>query len=428
MGQTARPDQRPLRSRPAQLTLAPSTLAPQHRGMLDFDEALARVLTSATPLGAERIPLWQASGRVLAHDVVAETPWPAFDHSAMDGYAVQSGDFSGEGPWTLPLVGESRTGHPHGSLEPRTTMRIFTGAALPPGADAVVMQENVEAAGALVRFSRAPRRDENVRRKGEDMQPGQVALAHGTRLTGFHLGLLAALDRAEILVSRRPRVTVLCTGDELRAPGSGGPPNSIPDSNGVALAALAEAAGASVVRAPLVQDEPQAMRDALAEALAASDLLLTVGGVSVGDHDVVRPALESLGVSIDFWKVRMKPGKPLVLARRERALVLGLPGNPVSAQVTFALFGMPLLRAMQGDGAPRAAMRRARLQHPLRQKPGRRGFHRAFVKADEVALLDNQASGAVTAMAWANALVVVPEEVSELGAGELVDVLSFADL
>ncbi len=395
--------------------------------MLDFDEALTRVLASASPLGTERVPVWNGAGRVLAGDVAAEAPWPAFDHSAMDGYAVRVADFAGAGPWSLPLAGESRTGPAEGTLDAHATMRIFTGAALPQGADAVVMQENVEAEGGVVRFAQAPKLGENVRRAGEDLRAGQVALEGGTRLTGFHLGLLASLDHAEIRVSQRPRVTILCTGDELRPPGGRGAPNSIPDSNGIALAALVEAAGGTAVRAPLAKDEPDAMREALESALAGSDLLLTVGGVSVGDHDVVRPALEALGAHIDFWKVAMRPGKPLVLARHERTLVLGLPGNPVSAQVTFALFGIPLLRAMQGDRTPRPGVRRARLTKALRQRPGRRGFHRAHLSGADVSLLENQASGAVTAMAWANALVVVPAEVGELAAGELVDVLAFAD-
>jgi molybdopterin molybdotransferase len=193
------------------------------------------------------------------------------------------------------------------------------------------------------------------------------------------------------------------------------------------LAALVETAGGIAVRAPLAKDEPDATREALATALASSDLLLTVGGVSVGDHDVVRPALEALGAHIDFWKVAMRPGKPLVLARHGRTLVLGLPGNPVSAQVTFALFGIPLLRALQGDRTPRPSVRRAHLTKAIRQRPGRRGFHRAILSGSDVSLLENQASGAVTAMAWANALVVVPAEVSELAAGQLVDVLAFAD-
>ncbi len=396
--------------------------------MLDFDEALTRVIAAHTRLGRERVPVWNARGRVLTDDLHATSPWPAFDHSAMDGYAVRAADFAGDGPWALPLVGESRTGHAEGEVTRGTTARIFTGAALPLGADSVVMQENVEADGGIIRFQKAPSLGENVRKRGEDLAAGALALAAGTRLSGYHVGLLAALDQAEVVVSRRPRVTILCTGDELRPPGSAGGPNSIPDSNGVALAALVEEAGGLVVRAPLVKDEPRAMRDALSDALRQTDLLLTVGGVSVGDHDVVRPALEALGAKIDFWKVSMKPGKPLLLAQHESALVLGLPGNPVSAQVTFALFGIPLLRSMQGDWAARPTPRRARLSEALRQKPGRRGFYRAALRGDHVTPIKNQASGAVTAMAWANALVVVPETQSEVSAGEWVDVLAFADL
>lgn len=394
--------------------------------MLDFDAARDSVLARAHFLGRERVPVWSASGRVLAEDVVAQSPWPAFSHSAMDGYAVRSSDLAPDGPTELPLSAHHRTGHAVAPLTPGTTARIFTGAALPPGADAVVMQENVEVLGDRIRFSARPRVGENVRAEGEDLAPGQLALARGTRITPYQLGLLASLDVVEVAVARRPRVSVLCTGDELRAPG-GGPPHTIADSNGVSLGALVESAGGLVTRLPFVRDELDAMRDALSEAVSGCDLLLTVGGVSVGDHDVVRPALAELGAETDFWKVRMKPGKPLLLARLGSTIVLGLPGNPASALVTFTLFGLPLLRALQGDAAPVPRPRRARLTAPLRQKPGRRGFYRAELRGDEVTPLSNQASGAVTAMAWANGLVVVPETVESLEAGATVEVLAFAD-
>jgi molybdopterin molybdotransferase len=367
---------------------------------------------------------------VLAEDVHAQKPWPPFAHSAMDGYAVRSADFVGAGPWELPLSAHHRTGHVVTPLTAGSVARIFTGAALPPGADAVVMQEDVEADGALVRFQSAPHPGAHVRAQGEDLAPGQLALAQGTRLTGYQLGLLASLDLVEVPVARRPRVSLLCTGDELRSPG-GGPAHTLADSNGVALGALVESAGGLVTRCPLVTDELDLMRAAVREASLGCDLLLTVGGVSVGQHDVVRPALESLGANVEFWKVRMKPGKPLLLARLGETLVLGLPGNPASALVTFTLFGMPLVRALQGDSAPDPEPRWARLVAPLRQKPGRRGFYRARLRGgaagDEVELLENQASGAVTAMAWANCLIVVPEETEHLEAGARVAVLAFAD-
>lgn len=394
--------------------------------MLDFDAARERVLQAAQPLGKERVPVWSADGRVLAEDVRAGGPWPSFDHSAMDGYAVRAADFSGSGPWTLPLSAHHRTGHGTTPLTPGTTARIFTGAQIPEGADSVVIQEDVERTGDTVRFTTAPKAGAHIRRTGEDLATGQMALGAGTRLSPYHLGLLASLEVVEVPVARRPRVAILCTGDELRPPG-GGPPHTIADSNGVALSALVKRAGAIALRAPLVVDEAQPMQRALAEALDGCDLLLTVGGVSVGDHDVVRPSLEALGAPVDFWKVRMKPGKPLLLARAGRTTVLGLPGNPASALVTFTLFGLPLLRRMQGDRVVFPPTRRGHLTTPIRQKAGRRGFYRALLDGDSVTVLANQASGAVTAMAWANCLAVVPEDATELPAGSAVDVLVFAD-
>lgn len=391
--------------------------------MLDFDEALERVLVGVRPLGTERVTLGEAAGRVLAEPLTAAEPLPAFDYSAMDGYAVATQDFAGDGPWTLPVRGESRTGHPPPGLEQGSACRIFTGAALPLGADAVVMQENVQREGDSARFAAAPPAGQHVRRAGEDLERGAEALARGTRLGPGQLGLAAALDRGELLVTRRPQVGILCTGDELRAPGSAARAGSIPESNGITLSAMVRAAGGSPHLGPLTRDDREATLHALEDAIAGNDVLLTVGGVSVGDHDLVRPALEAAGASLDFWKVAIKPGKPLVHGSVGKARVLGLPGNPVSAQVTFALFGVPLLRTLQGDRRPRPELLRAELTHPLKQKPGRRGYYRAVLDGGRVTPLDNQASGAPTSMAWANALAIVPADSTGFDAGTVIEVL-----
>ncbi len=397
--------------------------------MLPFEDALERVLGKARRLGSERVGLGEALGRVLSETLRAAQPMPAFDYSAMDGYAVDSRGWSDASTAvTLPVVGESQTGHDAPALKPGTTCRIFTGAVLPAGADAVVMQENVERSGDQATFSMRPKPGDHVRRAGEDLAVGQIALEQGTRLGPGQLGLCAALDRAHVHVALRPRVTIVCTGDELRAPGEAARPGSIPESNGVALAAMVRQAGGEPVIAPLARDDRAATTRALTDALAGSDVVLTVGGVSVGDHDVVRPALEAAGATLDFYKVRIKPGKPLVFGNAGKAHVLGLPGNPVSAQVTFALFGVALLRTMQGDARPRPATRRGRLAKALRQKPGRRGFYRAQWSPGGVVPLDNQASGAPTSMAWADCLVVVPEDSEGFEAGTDVDVIALGDL
>ncbi len=387
-----------------------------------------RVLGVAAPLPDESVALEDAHDRFLAETLRAPSALPAFYYSAMDGYAVDTTSFEGEPPFTFAIRGESRTGRPAPQLSTRTVCRVFTGAPLPRGADAVVMQEDVVVSSDTARFERMPATLANVRKAGEDLAAGGVALEAGTRLGAYQLGLLAALDRATVLVSRKPRVAILCTGDELRRPGSPGGPATIPESNSVVLAALARSAGASVKTLPPSTDSLDDTRAKIAAALRDSDVLVTVGGVSVGDYDVVRPALEAEGVVLELYKVAMKPGKPLTLGRRGASVVLGLPGNPVSAQVTFALFGLPLLRRMQGERAVRRAPRRCRLAAPIRQKTGRRGFYAAMLDGETATPLSGQASGSVVSLARANALVVVPEDSTGYAAGDSVDVLVLSEL
>lgn len=369
-----------------------------------------------------------ADGRVLSEDLVSDVDLPPFDYSAMDGYAVSSADFGGAGPWQLAVSVEQRAGAQPEKLMAGTAARIFTGAVLVDGADTVVMQEDTTRESDRVTFRSTPRPGANVRRRGEDLARGAVALSRGSRLNAFRLGLAAALDRATVPVVRRPRVALLCTGDELRDAGSAARPGSIPDSNGPSLAALARRTGAEVVRLPRIADELEATRQALRAALAEYDVLLTVGGVSVGDHDVVKQALEAEGVVLDFWKVKIKPGKPLAFGRRGAAWVLGLPGNPVSAQLTLSLFGLPLLRALQGDAQPYPKPIRVRLAHAIEQKPGRLGFYRAQLDGDVAIIHKNQASGAPTSMAHADALVMVAADSTGLAAGAEAPALRLDEL
>lgn len=390
--------------------------------MLTFTEALERVLSASPKLTSEVVSLEDAEGRVLAEDLRALAPLPPHDHSAMDGYALWS-ELAIDPPWELPVIGESRTGQPAPPLVKGTACRIFTGAPIPGGADAVVMQEDVRRSGNAVHIARRPAAGENVRRAGEDLQRGAVGLAAGTRLGPLQLGLAAALDRGVLTVSRRPRVTIVSTGDELRPPGSPDRPASIPESNSIAVAALARRAGGAVRRQAPSGDALEATLARLRTALEDTDLLVTIGGVSVGDHDVVRPALEAAGVTLDFHKVAMKPGKPLVLGRRGETVVLGLPGNPVSAQVTFALFGVPLLRAMQGDLRVLPVPRTVRLGGAIRQRPGRRGFYAASLSGDLATPLASQSSGSTVSLAIADALIIVPEALDGLPAGAVAEAL-----
>jgi molybdopterin molybdotransferase len=399
--------------------------------MLSFEEARRTVLTEVPLVGNERVNLRDAAGRVLSKPVVARGPFPPFSASAMDGYAVATDAFGGDGPWTLEVTAESRVGRMPAPLASGTACRIFTGAPVPAGADAVVMQEDVVRDGARATFESAPARGSHIRQTGEDIAEGAVALRAGTRLGAFQLALAASLDHPELVVAERPRVTILCTGDELRAPGEPPRPGTIAESNAIGLRLLAEHAGASVTVAPLVGDDLPATRAAVERALAASDVVLTVGGVSVGDHDVVRPALEQSGVSLAFWKVAIKPGKPLALGRAGRVRVLSLPGNPASSMVTFAIFGLPLLRTMQGDESPLPMILRARLEATIAHKPGRLEFVRSRLAMKDGVLtaapLANQASGAVTSMAWSDAFALVPAEAESLARGEAVDVFRVAD-
>lgn len=404
---------------------------------MGFDEAVARVLQLSRVLGTERVSLAEADGRVLAEDLVARSPLPAFDYSAMDGYALATAPLEGDGPFELACAGESAAG----TLEPPELVaggaaRIFTGAPLPRGADAVIMQEVVtrleEPGGLRIRFRERPLAGANVRFRGEDLDVGARAIVRGTRLGPGSVALAAALDRPSVLVTRRPIVTVLGSGDELRAPGEPARPGSVVESNGLFVALAAARAGASVRIAPFVRDDAEAAQRAIAEALESTDVLVTIGGVSVGDHDVVRPALEAAGVHIEFYKVAMKPGKPLTVGTRGSTVVLGLPGNPASASLSFLCFGVPLLRALQGEG--RVLPRRTRLLAlaGFSRKPGRTELVRATLeeRGDMLGARPHQnlASGAVTSFARAEALIVVPAESSGFAEGERVEVITIDDV
>lgn len=397
--------------------------------MLSFEEARARVLDGVERVGAERVWFTEAVGRVLAEDVTSARALPPFDHSAMDGYALAADALSGDAPFRLRVTAESRTGGElPGVIAPGDACRIFTGARIPPGTDAVVMQEDVVREGDIAVLAARPRRGANVRRAGEDVSVGQVVLARGARVTPYALMLLASVERARVSVAARPRVAIVATGDELRDLGDPDRGGSVIDANAPTLAALVAMLGAAPTVLPRAQDDLDATRAAVRDALGRSDLVLTIGGVSVGAHDVVKDALALEGVAMDFWKVAIKPGKPVAMGRATRdgrsVRVLGLPGNPASAVLTFALFGAPLIRAMQGDAAPVPMEVDARLARTLKRAPGRTEFLRVRLAREGDALvahpLENQASGAVTSFAWADALARVPAEVASLEAGTML--------
>jgi molybdopterin molybdotransferase len=406
-------------------TSIPAVSTPPPPRPLLLGEALRRCLDGLGPLGTARIALRDAPGRVLAADVTALHDLPGYDYSAMDGYAVRAADLAPAAlPATLPVAFVAAAGATSlPSLPPGACARIFTGAPIPDGADAVVMQEDVTLHPEGCRFEKPVRPGQHLRRRGEDLRAGQVALAAGTRVTPWMLPLLASSERPTVTVARAPRMAVVLTGDELRPPGSAPRPGSVVDSIGPALEALGAQAGATVRVLEPARDDLDALRATVRDALAGSDLVVTVGGVSVGDRDHVKAALEAEGVALSFWRVAIKPGKPLCVGEAPGTRrVLGLPGNPSSALLTFALFGMPTLRALQGDARPQSPWDVCTLRGPLRRKGGRMEFLRARLHRDSdgslsAEVLANQSSGAATAFAWGDALVVLDAALDDIPEG-----------
>lgn len=388
--------------------------------LLSIEEALERVLARVQPLDAEPVPVDRAAGRFLVADAVAAVDLPPFASSAMDGYAVRAADTPGR----LPVVVRIAAGRPaERPLAAGEAMAISTGAAVPEGADAVVPIEIVtEEDGTLV-VPEGIRAGANVRPAGGDVRTGDLVLPAGTRLGAQHVGALVASGLAEVAVARRPRVVVLSTGTELRRPGEQLGPGQIYESNGPMLAAALAAAGAEVERVGPVEDDEAAHREALEHGLAA-DVLVSSGGVSVGPHDLVRRILAELGVAEDFWGVAVRPGKPLAFGTRDRTLVFGLPGNPVSALVSTELFVRPALHALQGAASPGPLYQRGQLTAPLPRKGSRDELARARLRetGDGVLLepLSGQESHMIARAAGADALVLVPAGEGELAAGDLV--------
>ena len=389
-------------------------------GLLSIEEALRRVLARAAVLDGESVPVAAAAGRYLAEDVSARVDLPPFASSAMDGYAVRAGDTPGR----LPVVFRIAAGVPaRRALAGGEAMAISTGGAVPAGADAVVPIEIVVESDNELEIPAPVELGANVRPLGGDTRAGDLVLAAGSRIGAAQIGALAAAGVADVVVARRPRVAVLSTGTELRAPGETLEAGQIYESNAPMLAAAFEAAGAEVERIGPVADEEGEHRRALEHGLEA-DVLVSSGGVSVGPHDLVRRILAELGVEEDFWGVAVRPGKPLAFGIRGRTLVFGLPGNPVSSLVGVELFVRPALLALQGATDPEPAYETARLAAPLRRNPTRDELARARSRRDaEGTLLEpltGQESHMIARAAGADALVLVPSGEGELAAGERV--------
>jgi molybdopterin molybdotransferase len=385
-------------------------------GLLTIDEALARVLEHVRPLPGEDVAVLDAAGRVLAADARARVDLPPFPSSAMDGYAVRAA----ETPGTLELVGQSAAGRPSQvPLSSGRAIAISTGAVVPDGADAVVPVERTQGDGKAVTVEQVVA-GENVRARGGDIAQGDTVVPAGMTCGPAQLGALAAAGLVTVQCARRPRVAVLATGSELRRPGEPLGPGEIYESNSVMLAAQLQRAGADCEVLGAVVDDAAATRDALERGLAA-DVLLTSGGVSVGEHDLVRGLLAELGAVEVFWRVAVKPGKPVAFSTRGSTLVFGLPGNPVSSFVGFELLVRPALAALQGARDPAPAYLPGRLASAVRRNAARDELVRAEVAGGGVVQpLHGQESHMIARAAHANALVLVPRGNGELAAGATV--------
>lgn len=397
--------------------------------MIRLEDAQERILSLTPVLAAEEVPLWSAAGRILAEPVIAARDIPPFDNSAMDGYAVRAEDVSTasrECHVLLRLCGRTPAGQVlTGRIGPGECVRIFTGSPLPDGADAVVMQEDTETDAASpdrVVVTDTAKPWENVRFRGDDVKAGTPILADGDRLNAASLALLSALGCGHARVRRRPRVGLIATGSELREPGDSLAPGQIFESNRITLATLARQAGADPVIYPLVPDDLPHTEGLLKQALAECDAVITSGGVSVGELDFVKTAFETVGGALDFWRVSIKPGKPFALGRRDGKLLFGLPGNPVSAFVTFLLLVRPALLQFQGARLVHLPVRTGVLAEAITNHGDRRHFVRVCIdEAGQVRASGRQASHYLHSLARANGLLDVPPD-TQLATGSNVAV------
>ncbi len=395
--------------------------------MLGYAQALERVLSATRPLGTRELDLSLGSGRVLAAPVTARMNQPPFDGSAMDGYAVRADD-TGEGA-VLTCVGESQAGAGFsGVVQAGQCVRIFTGAPMPDGADAVVMQEHVNVQGDRVTFSKTAPAGQNVRPMGQDFSQGETLLEPGVVLNPPALALIAAANVARIEVFRRPTIGLMATGDELMPPGSELKPGQIVSSNGFALGALLAPLAREIIDLGNAPDDEAALRAAFKGALEGpADVIISTGGASVGDHDLVLPVLKSLGVDIDFWKIAMRPGKPIMFARWNNKLIFALPGNPVSAYVGAVTVVMPALRAMAGQVQPEPETLFLPLRDPLPANSARRHFMRCKLVNKEgrtyAAPITQTDSSHLSSLAAADGLIVVDENQGEMAALTIVPVI-----
>lgn len=399
--------------------------------MISVEEALVRIAATFSALPGEMMPLDRAAGRVLAAKATASLTQPPADLSAMDGYAIRFADVPSV-PTTLRVVGQAPAGGSYGGvLQAGEAVRIFTGGPVPAGADTVVIQENTKQDNGLVTIVEMPQQGRHIRRAGLDFRAGETALPAGTVLTPRHLALLAGMNLPVVSVHRRPRIGLLATGNELVALGQTPGPNQIVASSGLGLAAMIERWGGEPVSLGIVRDETPAIVKAL-EAAQDCDLLVTLGGASVGDHDLVQVALKAAGGELDFWKIAMRPGKPLMFGRIRRLPLLGLPGNPVSALVCALLFLRAAVLKMTGRHDVALPLALARVGSAMPANDQRQDYVRAEVARDAQGGLSATAfklqdSSMLSLLARSSALIVRRPHAPALAAGEAVEILLLDD-
>jgi len=393
------------------------------------DEAIALLLKQVNIVdGSEVVPLPQALGRVLAEDLASSIDLPPFNNSAMDGYAFRFDDLTSN--QSLTLIGQSFAGHPfEGKPKPNTCIRIMTGAPVPDGYDTVQMQEKVEAKENSIFIETPKAKGTNVRYRGEEVKAGQKVLVSGTQIGAAEMGVLATIGASQLRVTRQVKVAFFSTGDELRPVGTELAPGQIYDSNRYSIQGLLSRANVEWIDMGVIADDPEAIRHAFRNASANADMVLTSGGVSVGDADYTKKILDEEG-EITFWKLAIKPGKPFAFGHLGKAIFCGLPGNPVSSMVTFYKLVWPLLNKMQGLPQSKPLQLKAKLTGNLRKFPGRVEYQRGILSNNEhgeaeVCITGGQGSGMLTSMSLANCFVILSQEQGDTADGTLVTVEPF---
>ncbi|UCE89737.1 MAG: molybdopterin molybdotransferase MoeA [Pseudomonadota bacterium] len=401
---------------------------------LSVSEAHTRIMELAVPVdGEEQLLIREALGRVLASDVISPLDVPPYPNSAMDGYAVRSADLPADGTSTLQVIGTSWAGDPFtGEVGQSQCVRIMTGAKMANGSDTVIMQEHVEHSDDAIRIGPGHRAGQNVRHPGEDIKQGSAVLAAGTKIDPAELGVLASLGIAEVTVRRRLRVAFFSTGDELRPVGEPLRDGQIYDSNRYTLYGMLTRLDVELVDMGVIRDQREAVEAAFREAGNTADVVITSGGVSVGDADYVKETVDRIG-EVGFWKIAMKPGKPLAFGKVGDAVFFGLPGNPVSVMATFCQLVAPALRHMTGQHVDTTVVIKVRCESHLKKRPGRVDFQRGRLRYDDsgelvVSSTGLQGSHVLTSMSNADCFIILPADQGDVEPGSIVDVQPFAGL